>query len=149
MKQRIPRRTWQEPGRAGRRPRILIEDDHPALAISDFSLFEQAGFDVAYCSGPGDDQAACPLLRGQRCPLVAGADAVLHGLDPALGVAAIIGRQRPGLPVVAERRRRGDGSLPPVPEGCTPLACSCSVKGQIDALWDALASRPATANAVR
>jgi hypothetical protein len=43
MKQRVPRRAWRSAGRPGRRPRILIEDDHPALAISDFSLFEQAG----------------------------------------------------------------------------------------------------------
>jgi hypothetical protein len=134
MKQRVPRRAWQAPRRAGRRPRVLIEDDHPALAISDFSLFEQAGFDVAYCSGPGDDLTACPLLRGQPCPVVAGADAVLHGLDPAFGIAAAIRRQRPGMPVVAEQCRRADGSLPPVPEGCTPLAFPCSVKGQIEAL---------------
>jgi hypothetical protein len=141
MKQRAPRRTWQAPGRAGRRPRILIENDEPALAISDFFLFEQAGLDVAYCSGPGDDVMACPVLRGQRCPLVAGADAVLHGLDPAFGIAAAIGRQRPGLPVVVEQRRGADGSPQPVPESCMQLTSPCSVKGQIDALWRALASR--------
>jgi hypothetical protein len=140
MKQRVPRRTWQEPGRAGHRPRVLIEDAHPALQISDFSLFEQAGFDVAYCSGPGH-VVACPLLRGQQCPLVAGADAVLHGLDPALGIAAAICRQRPSLPVVAGQRRH-DGSLQSVPSGCTPPMFPCSVKGQIDALWRALANRP-------
>lgn len=143
MKQRVPRRTWHSPGRAGRRPRILIEDDHPALAMSDFSLFEQAGLDVAYCSGPGHDLAACPLLRGQQCPVLASADAVLHGLDPALGIAAAIRRQRPGIPVVAEQHRRTDGSSPPVPDGCTPLAYPCSVKGQIDALWRSLTSWPA------
>ena len=141
MKQRVPRRTWQAPRRAGRRPRLLIQDDHPVLAISDFSLFEQAGFDIAYCSGPGDDLAACPLLRGQRCPLVADADAVLHGLDPALGIAAGICRQRPGMPVVIEQRRRGDNSLRPAPDGCTPLPGSSSVQGQIDSLWRVLASR--------
>ena len=144
MKQRVPRRTWQAPGRTGRHPRILIEDAHPALEISDFSLFEQAGFDVAYCSGPGDDLAACPLLRGQRCPLVDAADAVLQGLDPALGIAAAIRRQRPGMPVVAEQRRSADGGLQPVPDGCIPLTFPCSVKGQIDVLWRALASRRTT-----
>ena len=149
MKQRVPRRKWRAPGRAGRRPRILVEDDHPALTISDFSLFEQAGFDVAYCSGPGDDLAACPLLRGQRCPLVAAADAVLHGLDPALGVAAAICRQRPGMPVLIEQRRRADNSLQPMPDGCTPLSFPCSVKGQIDSLGRALASRRNTPTSAR
>ena len=141
MKQRLPRRAWLAPSRAGRRPRILIEDGHPALAMSDFSLLEQAGFDVAYCSGPGDDLTACPLVRGKQCPVLAGADAVLHGLDPALGIAAAIRCQRPGMPVVVQQRRRADGSLLPVPDGCTPLAFPCSVKGQIDALWRALVSR--------
>jgi hypothetical protein len=142
MKQRVPRRTWHSPSRAGHRPRILIEDDHRALAISDFSLFEQAGFDIALCTGPGHELAACPLQHGQPCPLVARADAVLHGLDPALGIAAALRRQRPALPVVVEQPRRADGSRPPVPEGCTPLVFPCSVKGQIDALWRALTSRP-------
>jgi hypothetical protein len=149
MKQRVPRRTWHAPGRAGRRPRLLIEDDHPALAISDFSLFEQAGFDVAYCSGPDENLTGCPILRGQQCRILAGADAVLHGLDPALGIAAAICRQRPGVPVVAEQPRRADGSLPSAPDGCTSLAFPCSVRGQIDALWRALARRPAGGGVTR
>jgi hypothetical protein len=120
------------------RPRVLIEDAHPALAISDFSMFEKAGFDVAFCSGPGDDPSACPLMRGERCPLVAGADAVLHGLDPKLGIAAAIRRQNPGTPVLVEQEPGPDGCLPPVPAGCLPLVSTCSVKGQIDALWQAI-----------
>src|SRR5215471_8452460 len=92
MRQRIPRRTWSSPQPSGRHSRLLIEDGHPALAISDFSLFRDAGFDVAFCSGPGDEPGACPLLRGQPCPLVAEADVVLHGLDPALGIVAAIRR---------------------------------------------------------
>ncbi len=141
MKQRAPRRTWRPARAVTGRPRVLIEDDHEALAVSDFSLFEQAGLDVAFCSGPGGDPRACPLQRGEPCPLLARADAVLHGLDPALGIAAAIHRQHPGLPVVAELRRGPGGTLPPVPEGCTPLAYPSSVKGQIDALWRVLADR--------
>ena len=144
MKQRVPRRSWYSSGESGHRPRVLVEDDHPALAISDFSMFERAGFDVALCTGPGDDPAACPLQHGRPCPVVAGADIVLHGLDPALGIAAALRRQRPALPVVVEQHRRADGSLPPAPAGCTSLPVPCSVRGQIDALWRALASRPGT-----
>jgi len=139
MKQRIPRRTWSSPQPSGRHPRLLIEDGHPALAISDFSLFRDAGFDVAFCSGPGDEPGACPLLRGQRCPLVAEADVVLHGLDPALGIAAAIRRQHPELPVVVEQRRPEPGGASAVPAGCVPLGYPCSVSGQVDALLRAVA----------
>lgn len=139
MKQRVPRRSWQSAGPPAHRPRLLIEDDEPALAISDFSLFHQAGFDVAFCSGPGADEASCPLSRGGQCQVLAGADAVMHGLDPRLGVAASIHRRFPKLPVVFKARRLADGGIPPVPAGCLPLAPECSVRGQIDALRASLA----------
>lgn len=142
MKQRIPRRSWQCGTPASHLPRILIEDDEPSLAISDFSLFDRAGFDVAFCSGPGSSQTSCPAMRGEQCRVLAGADAVLHGLDPRLGVAAAICHQRPGIPVVLKRRRQADGSVRPVPEGCLPLAPECSVRGQIEALRSVLAEPP-------
>ena len=138
MEPRIPSRAWRSGGRPGHRPRVLIEDHHPPLLISDFSLFEQAGLDVGFCPGPGRDPAACPLLRGDACPALAGADAVLHGLDPALRIAEAIHRARPDLPVVVQVERQADGSLPDVPDGCYPLPYPSSVKGQIDALWRAL-----------
>jgi hypothetical protein len=139
MIQRVPRRTWRSTGADTGRPRVLIEDDHPALAISDFSLFEEAGLDIAFCSGPGEDPGACPLLCGEPCPVLARAQAVLHGLDPGLGIATAIRRQRPGLPVVVEQRHGPGGTL--APEGCTPLPYPSSVKGQIDAVWRALTDR--------
>ena len=140
MKQRVHTRTWSSPGLAGRRPHLLVEDSRPALAISDFSLFQDAGFDVAFCRGPDSDPGACPLLRGQQCMLVAGADVVLHGLEPGLGVAAAIRRHRPELPVVIEQPRKEPGTAYPVPAGCLPLPYPCSVSGQIDALLQAEAT---------
>jgi hypothetical protein len=139
MKQRIPR-TWSSACPARRRSRLLIEDGRPALAVSDFSVFRDAGFDVAFCSGPAGDPGACPLLRGQRCALVDGADVVLHGLSPGLGVAAAIRRQRPELPVVVEQPRQQDGTAAPVPAGCLRLGYPCSVRGQADALLRAEAA---------
>lgn len=140
MKQRVSTRTWSSPGLARRRLHLLVEDSRPALAISDFSLFQDAGFDIAFCRGPGSDPGACPLLRGQQCMLVAGADVVLHGLDPGLGVAAAIRNHRPGLPVVIEQPRQEPGIVYPVPAGCVPLPYPCSVSGQIDALMRAEAT---------
>ncbi len=148
MKQRVPRRTWSSPERTGRRPRLLIEDARPALAISDFSLFEDAGFDVAFCRGPGDDPGACPLLNGQRCVLVDRADVVLHGLGTPLDVAAAIRRDRPELPVVVQQPCQQAGAADQVPDGCVPLCYACSVRGQIDALLraEAAARRVAAAS---
>ena len=139
MKQRASGSKWLSPQQPGHRPRLLIEDDRPALAISDFSLFHDAGFDVAFCSGPGDDPHACPVMGGQAGPLLSAADVVLHGLDPALGIAAAIRRRRPRLPVVIEQRRYEDGSAGEVPDGCLPLRYATSVSGQVAAVRQALA----------
>jgi len=119
MKQRIPMRSWHAPADAKRRPHLLIEDDHPALAISDFAAFRDAGFDVAFCSGPGSGR--CPLLHGADCDVLAGADVVLHGPDTV--VATAIRWWHPELPVVAK-----GGDIP---------AC-CSVRGQVEAVRRAL-----------
>lgn len=91
MLQRVPPRWTAD--RAVRRPlRLLIEDDDPALAISDFALYRDAGMEVALCRGPGTERAGCPLLSGGRCEVLSGADVVLHQLDPEVGVAAAIRR---------------------------------------------------------
>jgi hypothetical protein len=125
---------------AGRRPRLLIEDDRPALMISDFTLLHDAGLDVAFCSGSGDDPGACPLLGGQRCALVDQADVVMHGLSPGLGIATAIRRQREDLPVLVPQARRPDGTAEPVPAGCLPMPYPCSVRGQADLLLRAAAA---------
>ena len=65
MKQRVPGRTWYSAAER-RRPRLLIEDDHPALEISDFAAFRDAGFDVAFCSGPGGSPGPTSCCRGSR-----------------------------------------------------------------------------------
>jgi len=119
MKQRVPRRSWYSPSGAERRPRLLIEDDHPALEISDFAAFRDAGFDVAFCSGP---PGGCPLLRGADCEVLAGADVVLHGLDS--GMADAIRWWHPEVPVVVK--------------GGTGIPAGCSVKGQVEAVRRAL-----------
>lgn len=142
MRQRVPRRAWNSQDVTGRRPRLLVEDDRPALAISDFSSFADAGFDVAFCSGPGRVLDACPMTHGQECAVLARADVVLHGLDPALGIAVAIRQCHPDLAMVVKQRRWADGVLEPVPEGSEPLAFPCSVGGQVDALRRALARRP-------
>jgi len=124
MEQRVSRRSWYSSAGAERRPRLLVEDGRPALEISDFGAFRDAGFDVAFCSGPGVIPGSCPLLRGAECEVAAQADVVLHGLGPDSGVAAAIRWWYPELPVVVQ-------GGPDVP------AC-CSVRGQVEAVRRAL-----------
>ncbi len=104
MLQRVPS-TW-DTGKAARRPlRLLIEDADPALAISDFGCYRDAGMDVALCSGPsgpggpGTEPGDCPILTGGPCRLLSSADVVLHHLPTETGVVDAIRRQadRPGL----------------------------------------------------
>ncbi len=136
MKQRIPGRTWYSASER-RRPHLLIEDDHPALEISDFAAFRDAGFDVAFCSGPGGDPKSCPLLGGADCDVLAGADVVLHGLEP--GLAADIRWWHPELQVIVKGATTAGG--------CSAIPACCSVKGQVDSVRRALsrAARDETA----
>ena len=129
MKQRVPARTWYSSSER-RRPRLLIEDDHPALEISDFTAFRDAGFDVAFCSGPGVTPGSCPLLCGADCQVLAQADVVLHGLGPQTGLVADIRWWHPELPVVV---KAGDAA-----GGCGSVPACCSVRGQVDAVRRAL-----------
>ena len=129
------------------RPRLLIEDPDPALQVAEFRLYEEAGFDVALCAGPCEEEE-CPLTAGRDCELVDAADLVLMG--PGMGdhraeVAAAILRQRPALPIVAQVPRSAPDQCP---IGCVAGYYPVSVEGQVRLLWKALdRERPAQATA--
>ncbi len=91
MLQRVPP-TWTSARPMHQPLHLLIEDADPALAISDFVRYRDAGMEVALCRGPGRDADDCPLLAGGQCRLLSGADVVLHHLEPQTGVAAAIRR---------------------------------------------------------
>lgn len=115
---------WTE-GRVDASPRlrVLVESADPALAVSDFVEFTEAGIDIALCSGPSDDPTECPLVRGRECALARGADAVLFKLGTGgQGVLDALRHERGGTPVVV-------------------LDDSCSVGGQIDAVRRAALGR--------
>jgi hypothetical protein len=123
------------------RPRLHVEDPSAALEMSEFRLFDEAGFDVALCSGPclGEE---CTLVAGDDCRLVAEADLVLMGPGMAIHraeVAAAIQHHRPGVPVVVQVPRADPGQCPP---GCIANAYPSSVDGQVRALWRVLDERP-------
>jgi hypothetical protein len=137
------RATWPTPLRwpAGK-PRVLIEDPSGVAAVSDHSLFREAGFEVAVCSGP-DRSTACPLVTGGRCELAESADVVLFGLDvddPAgRDVLHAHLRRHAEKPVVVALRRHGDAlQLDDAPATCTVLPAAASVGGQVRALRRAM-----------
>ncbi len=64
------------------RPRLLIESDRSRWAGA--TAATRAAFDVIACQGPSHQKHGCPLLTGEPCPLVEGADVVVHLLDPSV-----------------------------------------------------------------
>ncbi len=138
MQQRVPD-SWDSSNRPGHAPYVLVEDDDPALALSDFSLFREEGFVVALCGGPGDDPTACPLLRGEDCAILGGADVVLHRLADDLALAGEIRHCRPDLPVITvSSARHGDPDQAKQSDSGA-LAANASVDEQLHALNRALA----------
>ena len=131
MKQRQTTRNWSK-SEGGGRPtvRVLIESADPALAVSDFGVYAAAGVEVALCQGPDHDSTDCPLVRGEPCHLVAGADVVLSDLGPS-GPDVVEAQRRsyPATPVVLWGSWNGE-----VPEGCVSLPATASVEGQIAVL---------------
>ena len=127
---------WSET-QHGRRPRLLIEDPSPVFEVAEFRRFEDAGFDVAVCSGP-DEAHRCPLTEGGDCRLAELADVVLigPGMAPHRGeIAAAHRRRRPDLPLVVQVPRDDPGQCPP---GFFAGYVPASVDGQIRSLWRAL-----------
>lgn len=127
------------------KPRVLVEDASEVAAVSDQSLFREAGFEVAVCSGP-DRSTACPLVTEGRCELAESADVVLFGLDvddPAgREVLHAHLRRHADRPVVVALRRYADaGPLDDAPATCTVLPAATSVGGQVRALRRALGGR--------
>ena len=121
------------------KPRVLVEDPSELAAMSDHSVFLQAGFDVAVCSGP-DGSTACPLVAEGTCALAESADVVLFGLDvdDAAGRDVLHAhlRRHAERPVVVALRRDAE-ALPPA-TACTVLRPAASVGGQVRAVRRAL-----------
>jgi hypothetical protein len=83
-----------------------------------------AGMQVLVCPGPTGRHTRCPVLAGEPCPLVAGADVVVvsHacGDEPWRRLPAAHAAVHPGTPVCIEDRSRSGGRpaapFPAVPE---------------------------------
>jgi len=69
------------PDAGSARRRVLIETEDPAWADVMQQLCDPADFEFASCRGPLLIEAGCPLLRGEPCQKLEGADVILHDLD--------------------------------------------------------------------
>lgn len=67
-----PTPSWPDPHE---RPRVLVEA--PGGRWHAEEAARAAGLQVLVCPGPGAAGSRCPALRGQTCPLAAGADAIV------------------------------------------------------------------------
>jgi len=140
-------RTWScpvpetSPPRPHAKPRVLIEDPSPVVELSDFSLFREAGFEVALCGGP-DGSATCSLAEGKCCPLAEAADVVLFALDldgaAGQSVLRAHARDHPERPVVVQLPGGGEARPADGAANCTVLRSPASVGGQTSALWKVL-----------
>lgn len=84
------------------RPRLLVEGVRGMWWGE--QLASDAGFDMRICPGPLDDADRCPVLCGDACPLVDGADVVLSSFPPdhpyAEEIVDRLRRTRPDTTVV-------------------------------------------------
>ena len=125
--------------------RLLVESPDPGLAISNFDAFRDAGFEVTVCGGPAVHAGECPVVRGEVCPLMAGADIVLFDLDgdPPRRSEVLAERRsevltamranRPGLPIVVM-----SAAAAATASGLSTIRPTTSVGGQVTALQKAV-----------
>jgi hypothetical protein len=113
----------REPGWPGPadRPRLLVEAPGGRWQGEDEA--RAAGLQVVVCPGPTARRRPCPALAGERCPLAAGADAILVARPPADGPWAELPEAHlavhPGVPVCLQPRlgRAGAADAEHAPAG--------------------------------
>ncbi len=105
------RRTPTWPARH-ERSRLLVEVPGGRWHAEDAA--RAAGFDVLACPGPSRGWSTCPALRGEPCPLAAGADVIVDAQRGDLGADLQGAHERlhPTVPLCVE--------LPPAAPGGTP-----------------------------
>ena len=111
---------WPEPWLE---PRVLVEEADEVGRWATVRLLERSGFEVGECPGPDAARGwECPIPRGEACPLVEGADAIVFSLS--LGSEenrAILGTHRQSLlerPVCVEATEPEASGNRHLLEGC-------------------------------
>lgn len=100
----FPSRRFEGPDDA---PKALIECCDPALAWAAADVLAEEGYAVATCWALGaGPQTPCPLLVGERCPLLAEADLIVRSFAGREAdhrpIAEAVSRAAPRTPVTIE-----------------------------------------------
>jgi hypothetical protein len=131
-------------------PRVVVEEEDPALRWSMAESLQRAGYRTATCEGPGlDGRGRCPLVEGPGCPLVEDADAVVSvsaaGDDAMRLVRETMLRDQPEVRVAVIVPMLRDTTPAEVTEGVSvwtgPLTRSAVVAAVDRALADAAPGR--------
>lgn len=76
--------SWPD-GPSGTARRVLVEHPEPAARDTIVRGLRDRGYEVVSCGGPGahgDSRTErCPVLHGERCPGVDGADVIVSSLN--------------------------------------------------------------------
>ena len=96
--------SWEE---RGIRPRVLVENRDVGVGDAIKRFLEAQGCEVAVCEGPdGIPRGRCRVVFEEDCALAAGADVIVHGLNPDYPEHAEVLRalraKHPEVPVVVE-----------------------------------------------
>jgi hypothetical protein len=103
------------------KPRVLVEQR--GVAFDAVAGLEAAGYDVIACAGRTAGRPACPVLSGGKCPLAAGADAIVVAMPVSPERDALVAAHRAGaVPVVV------------VEPGSTPITAETLVEAARQAL---------------
>ncbi len=84
------------------RPRLLVEVPGGRWHADDAA--REAGFQVLACPGPQLGWSHCPALRGEPCPLAAGADVIVDAVPHESGRSLLEAHRRvhPSVPICVE-----------------------------------------------
>jgi hypothetical protein len=95
------------------RPRVLVEV--PGARWHAGNAAVDAGIQVLACPGPTGSHTRCPALRGERCPLVDGADVVVMSCSRPDGrwdaLRAAHAEHHPDVPILVEHAVPPPGTI--------------------------------------
>ena len=125
------------------RLRVLVESDHRAVRREISEELETAGFDVVSCGGPfALHSGGCALVTGGSCPGAAGADVILHRLNPGnpacREVLVALKRTYPRTPIAVEIREVDLARFADVLDGCSVVLMPADAGAMVAAIRGAV-----------